>query len=255
VNKLIRAEWIKFRTLRFNWSLVAFGLVLNIVLLVIGLIFFDQSLGSETAAQTGPDERILAVLSPQSLLASVIGVIAVLIMASEYKSKTVIPSFAAAPIRSEVIAAKAFVAAAVALVVSAVALVVDLAVGLPVMSNKGYPIEIGDDHFIQAAGGVLIYAAFFALFGLGLGILLKNSVLSITLIVAIPMVVEPALGGFLPDWIARYMPFAAGGALTAPGGTEQLSAWQGGGVLGLWAVGLLIAGGVVFERRDLGNTS
>jgi ABC-2 type transport system permease protein len=114
---------------------------------------------------------------------------------------------------------------------------------------------VGEDNFVQAAGGAVIFVVLVALFGFGLGVLLKNSVLSITLIIAIPIVAEPALAGFLPDWIDRYLPFLAGSALTTPGGTDQLTAWQGGGVLGLWALGLIIAAGVVFERRDLGNTA
>jgi ABC-type transport system involved in multi-copper enzyme maturation permease subunit len=100
----------------------------------------------------------------------------------------------------------------------------------------------------------VLYGVIAALFGYGLGVLFPNPVLAITLVVAIPAVAEPALAGFLPDWIARFLPFSAGSALTSPGGTDQLTAWEGGGVFGLWAIALLIVAGSLFERRDLGNT-
>ncbi len=107
---------------------------------------------------------------------------------------------------------------------------------------------------MQALGGSVLFVVLATLFGFGLGVLFKNSVLSIVLVVAIPAVAEPALSGFLPDWIDRYLPFAAGSAMVSPGGTDQLSAWEGGGVFGLWAIALIVAASMVFERRDLGNT-
>jgi ABC-2 type transport system permease protein len=255
VNKLIRSEWIKFHTLRMNWGLVVVALALDALMLGVGLFFFDRSLGDTAAAATGPEYRIGALLNPLGLMSNLLGVVAVMIMASEYRSKTVIPSLAAAPIRSEVVVAKAVIAAVVAGVVTIVALVVNVGVGLVVLDGKGYPVKLGDGHFVQAAGGAILYAMLAALFALGIGVLFQSSVLAITLVVAIPVVAEPALGGFMPDWISRYLPFAAGGALSTPGGTDQLSAWEGGAVLGLWAVGLLVVAGLVFERRDLGNTS
>jgi ABC-type transport system involved in multi-copper enzyme maturation permease subunit len=253
VNKLIRAEWFKFRSLRFNWGIIGVALLLDIALLVVGLIFFNRSLG-DAAPDTGADTRIEVIVSPLGILATVVGILGVLVMSSEYKSKTVIPSFAAAPVRSEVLASKAIVAAAVAFVIALIGTTINLVVGMINLSARGFSIKAGDDHFVQAVSGAIVLTVLFVLFGLGLGILFKNAVLSITLIVAIPAVAEPALAGFLPDWIDRYLPFLAGSALTSPGGTDQLSAWQGGGVLGLWTVVLLIAAAIVFERRDLGNT-
>lgn len=253
MNKLMRAEWIKFTSLRFNWGMLVAGFLLNLALLIITLIFFDRTTGSGEAS-TGPDDRIQVVVSPLGLLATFVSVIAVMVMASEYRSKTVIPSFAAAPIRSEVIAAKAIVVAAVAVVTMVIGLLVNFAVGAVWLNIIDFPIDVADDHFVQAAGGAVLFGVLAALFGFGLGVLFANPVLAITLVVAIPAVAEPALAGFLPDWIARFLPFSAGSALTSPGGTDQLTAWEGGGVFGLWAIVLLIVAGSLFERRDLGNT-
>lgn len=253
MNKLMRSEWIKFSTLRFNWGLLAAALVLDLAVLIITLIFFDRTTGSGEPA-TGPDDRIQVITGPIGLVATLVSVIAVLVMASEYRSKTVIPSFASAPIRSEVVAAKAIVIAVIAFVVSLVALVLNFAVGAIWLNVIDFPIDVADDHFVQAAGGAVLFGVLAALFGFGLGVLFSNSVLAITLVVAIPAVAEPALAGFLPDWIDRYLPFSAGSALSTPGGTAQLTAWEGGGVFGLWAIVLLIVAAAIFERRDLGNT-
>lgn len=253
MNKLIRAEWIKFSTLRFNWGLLGVGLLLNVAVLVIGLVFFDRSLGAGEPV-TDADSRIATITSPLGVFATVLGVLGVMVMASEYKSKTVIPSFAAAPIRSEVVAAKGILVAVVSTVAASVVMAINVAAGMVTLDARGFPVEVADDHFVQAVGGTVIFAVLSALFGYGLGVLFKNSVLSITLVIAIPAIAEPALAGFLPDWIDRYLPFSAGSSLTEPGGGTQLTAWEGGGVLGLWAVALIIVAATVFERRDLGNT-
>ena len=253
MNKLMRSEWIKFRSLRFNWGMLVAAFVLDLALLIITLVFFDRTTGSGEP-RTGPDDRIQVITSPLGVLATLVSVIAVMVMASEYKSKTVIPSFASAPIRSEVLAAKAIVMAAIAFVAMVIGLVVNFAVGSIWLDVIDFPIDVADDHFVQAAGGAVLFGVLAALFGFALGVLFSNQVLAVTLVVAIPAIAEPALAGFLPDWIDRFLPFSAGSALTTPGGTDQLSAWEGGGVFGLWAIAILILAAVLFERRDLGNT-
>jgi len=253
MNKLMRSEWIKFNTLRINWGMLIAAFVVDIALLVIGLIFFNRSVGSGDPV-TDAEARIDVIISPIGLFATVVSILAVLVMASEYKSKTVIPTFATAPIRSEVIAAKGIVIAVIAFVSAVIATLVNAVAGGLVLNARGFPVDIADDNYVQVLGGSIVFVVLATVFGYGLGVLLQNSVLSITLIVAIPMVVEPALAGFLPDWIDRYLPFSAGSAMTTPGGTDQLPAWQGGGVFGLWAIAVVIFGAIMFERRDLGNT-
>jgi ABC-2 type transport system permease protein len=253
MNKLMRAEWIKFSTLRINWGMLVVAFVLDIALLVIGLIFFNRSLG-DSEPVTDADTRIETITGPLGVFATVVSILGVLIMASEYKSKTVIPTFATAPIRSEVVAAKAIVIAVVAFVGAVVGMLVNWIVGAITLDARGFPVDIADDHFVQALGGSVLFVVLATLFGFGLGVLFKNSVLSIVLVVAIPAVAEPALSGFLPDWIDRYLPFAAGSAMVTPGGTDQLPPWEGGGVFGLWAIALIIVAAMIFERRDLGNT-
>lgn len=254
MNKLIRAEWIKFRSLRSNWVLLIAAAVIDIALLVIGLMFFNRTIGSGSPV-TDAAARIGTITSPLTSLAMVLGVLAVMVMGSEYKSKTVVPSFAAAPIRAEVVAAKAILVALVSFGTAVALMAVNVVAGMVSLDAQGFPVDVADDHFVQAVGGAVLYVGLAALFGFGLGLLFKSSVLSITLVVAIPSIVEPALAGFLPDWADRFLPFTAGHALTSPAGTDRLSAWEGGGVLGLWAVVIIIGAALVFERRDLGSTS
>jgi len=256
VNKLFRSEWIKFKTLRSHWVMLASTLILSWGMLALAVGFYDTEPDVPKEALNNTDALLGAILGFSTPVAGILlAVLGVMAMGGEYKSKTVLPSFSAAPIRGEVIAAKGIVLAAVALVTSLLMVAVDVIVGILWLDQKGFDIDFGAANLLQAAGGAVLYLVALALFGFGLGLILTNQSLAITLAIIIPLVVDPALAALIPgDWIKQVLPFAAGGALFAPGGTENVEVWQGGAVLGLWVSAVVIAGGIVFERRDLGNT-
>ncbi len=150
---------------------------------------------------------------------------------------------------------KGIVLAAVALVTSVLLVAVNVPIGIFWLDQKGFDIDFGADNLLQAAGGSVLYLVVLALFGYGLGLILTNQSLAITLVIIMPLVVDQALAALIPgDWIKQVLPFTAGSALFQPGGTENVEVWQGGAILGLWVSTVVIAGGIVFERRDLGNT-
>lgn len=256
MNKLFRSEWIKFRTLRSHWVLLALVFVLGLGMAALAVGFYDAEPGVPREALNNPESLIGAILGFSTPVAGILlAVLGVMAMGGEYKSKTVLPSFSAAPIRSEVIAAKGIVLAAVALVTSVLLVAVNVPIGIFWLDQKGFDIDFGADNLLQAAGGSVLYLVVLALFGYGVGLILTNQSLAITLVIIMPLVVDQALAGLIPgDWIKQVLPFTAGSALFQPGGTENVEVWQGGAILGLWVSAVVIAGGIVFERRDLGNT-
>ena len=91
-----------------------------------------------------------------------------------------------------------------------------------------------------------------AVVGIGLGALLRNQALAITVVVVWTATVEPLLVGFVPE-IGRWFP---GGAVSALAGTVTAE----GGLLPVWGAALLLAGyGLAFAaagtrfvlRRDV----
>ena len=64
MNKLIRAESIKFRTSRSNWLLLAAGLVLSLAIVVMIVAVFGNSVGDSEphmlAARSGQPDRLRA---------------------------------------------------------------------------------------------------------------------------------------------------------------------------------------------------
>ena len=256
MNKLMRSEWIKFRTLRSHWIMLAATFFFGVGMLALAVGFYDAEPDVPKEALNNTDSLIGAFLGFSTPVAGILlAVLGVMVISGEYKSRTVLPSFSAAPIRSEVIAAKGIILSAVALVTSLLMTAVNVTVGIFWLDRKGFDIDFGADHLLQAAGGAVLYLVVMALFGFGVGMLLTNQSLAITLVIILPLVVDSALAALIPgDWIRQALPFTAGGALFQAGGTENVEVWQGGAVLGLWVSAAVIAGGMVFERRDLGNT-
>ena len=256
MNKLFRSEWIKFRTLRSHWVLLASTFVLSVGFLALSVGFYDAEPGVPQEALNNTDALIGAIMDfATPVVGILLAVLGVMVMSGEYKSKTVLPSFSAAPIRGEVIAAKGIILAAVAFAASLLMVVVNVTIGIFWLDQKGFDIDFGASHLFQAAGGAVLYLVLSALFGYGLGLLLTNQSLAITLAIIIPVVVDSALAALIPgDWMEKVLPFTAGSSLFSPGGTANVEVWHGGAVLALWVSAAVIAGGMVFERRDLGNT-
>lgn len=256
MNKLFRSEWIKFKTLRSHWVMLAASFLFSLGMLSLAVGFYDAEPDIPREALNNTESLIGAVTGFSTPVAGILlAVLGVMVISGEYKSRTVLPSFSAAPIRSEVIAAKGIILSAISLVTSLLIVAVNTTIGIFWLDKKGFDIDFGAKGLFQATGGAVLYLVILALFGFGLGMLLTNQSLAITLVTIIPLVVDSALGALIPgNWIKQVLPFTAGSALFQPGGTETVDVWQGGAILGLWVSAIVIAGGIAFERRDLGNT-
>jgi ABC-type transport system involved in multi-copper enzyme maturation permease subunit len=101
------------------------------------------------------------------------------------------------------------------------------------------------------------FLALVAVISMGIGTLLRNTaggvVTAVGLFFVLPVIVDLISG--LADWIpdaARFLPSNAGSQLVAVTVEEgALTQWEGGLVLGAWALVLLVASLVVAGRRDV----
>ena len=102
----------------------------------------------------------------------------------------------------------------------------------------------------------MLYLALIALLSLGIATLIRESATSIGVVLAL-LYLSPIIAGVVhdPHWhhrIERYSPMNAGLAIQA---TRDLAGmpigpWEGLGVLGAWAAGALLAGGLALRVRD-----
>lgn len=253
MSDLVRAEWIKFASLRGSWIRVGTALALDLLLLTVGLWFFNRSIG-DVAPDTGVPARVSTVVDNFDLASLLIVVAGVMVFTSEIKTRGIIPTISAAPDRRELIGAKTILVALVGLATAAVATVLNIAIGMFVLDQEGFALSFDDTDFARAIFGGLAFLTIAGLFGLGIGIIANSSTLGIAIGLLWPAAIETSARAFLPDWISRFLPFEAGSALTSVPAPGDVPPWEGGGVFLLWASALILVGLMLFRRRDLGSS-
>lgn len=242
----VRAEWIKLRTTRANIVLLLLALLVPVLLtvLVAGTAPLD-SLPDDT-----PANRFSLALAGAGIGDTLLGVLGVLVIGSEYRHNTVRVTFAAVPRRLRVHGAKIITVAAVGLVVGIVAVASSYLAGSAILGARGYGVSVSNAGVPRALVGAVVLAVLQALVGLGVGTIIRATAGAITLLVVYPVVVEALLVNFVPS-VGKYLPFAAGAALQSPNGaTDVLSPLVGGLIFTAFTVALLIVGGALLRSRD-----
>ena len=119
---------------------------------------------------------------------------------------------------------------------------------------EGFPLSLDDTDVARVIVGSVVFLTLSALFGLGVGLIANSQTLGISVGALRPTAIESSASAFLPDWVGRFMPFEAGSAMLKVPANEDLPPWEGGGVFILWSAALIVLGGVLFARRDLGSS-
>lgn len=187
-----------------------------------------------------------------------------LIVTSEFRHKTLTPTFLATPSRNRVLAAKVVVAVILGVLYGVIGVVAAAGPGAIVLAASDLPTLLGEGDTWALFGRMLLAFALWTLLGLGVGTVMRNQVVAIVLVLAFTQFIEPiarVAGGFV-EWLApitRFLPGAAGDALVgssalsiaAAGASDPLEWWAGGLVLLAYAVVFLVLGRLTSWRRDL----
>jgi ABC-2 type transport system permease protein len=246
VGDAIRSEWIKLSTARANLVLLvlAFGVPVLITVLVTATVPLD-SLPDDT-----PANRFSLAIAGTGIGQTLLAVLGVLVIGSEFRHNTIRVTFAAIPRRLRVHAAKILTVTAVGAVVGAVAVVSSYVVGAAILGRRDHGVSLSEAGTVRSLAGSVAVAVLAGLVGLGVGTIVRATAGAITLVVVYPVVVEALLVNFVPS-VGKYLPFAAGNALQSPNGTKDvLSPLAGGVIFTAFAVGLLVVGGALLKARD-----
>jgi ABC-2 type transport system permease protein len=240
-----RMEWIKLRSLRSTWWVLA--------LTVAGAVGIAVAVGVNTEDATADlTNNALAGIALGLLLVGVLGVLA---MTGEYTSGTIRATLAAVPNRPLVLAAKAAVFGALSLAAGEAAAFIAFAAGGAALPPAVPAPTLGQPGVLRAvvlggAGYCLI-----GLLGLGLGAVVRHTPAAIAVLVGGVYVLAQLVAGFA-TWMMAWLPVAIVAnslSVVRPAGDDQvrfLSPWAGLGVLALYAAVTLAAGAVVLARRD-----
>ena len=244
--QVARMEWIKLRSLRSTWWVLAAT--------VAGAVGIAVAVGVNTEdAAADLTNNALAGISLGLLL---VGVLGVLVMTGEYSSGTIRTTLVAVPNRPLLLAAKAAVFAVVALVAGeAAGFIAFFAGGAALPAGIAGP-SLGQPGVLRA---VMLSGAGFCLvglIGLGLGVMVRHTPAAIAVLVGGVYVVAQFVA-VLTHSLMAYLPIAiVANSLTVvrPVAEDQvafLSPWAGLGMLCLYAAGTLGAGAWLLARRDV----
>ncbi|MET0590911.1 MAG: ABC transporter permease subunit [Naasia sp.] len=248
---VLRSEWIKLTTVRSTyWTigiavLLAFGMAA-----LLGLTFSLPGSGAPAGAAAA--FGLQAATISLTFVALPIAVLGALAVTGEYGTGMIRSSFQAVPRRLPVLAAKAIVIGATGLVVGLVTTFGSFLIAAPLMGAQGTAPALSDEGTVAGLIGGAVYLAVVAVFGLGVGALVRNSAAAISIAVGLLFVapiVLSLLGALLQaEWAqeaSKYLLSNAGADLYAPpaGGVLELPialAALAGWLLAAWIPALVL---------------
>lgn len=254
--EVLRSEWTKLRSVRST----TWGLVLTAALTIgIGVLatsvevarWHDLSLIDRLTF-----DPVRLSLTGVLLGQLAVGVLGVLAVTAEYSTGTIRATLVANPRRQLVLVAKLMVFGAVALVVSEAVSFIAFLVGQAILAGTTPHATLAQTPALRAVVESGLYLTALGLLGLGLGFVVRHTAGAISVFVGVllilPLIVQ-ALPESIADAIGKYLPAAIGIGMvtTHPRPTQHLlGPWSGFGLLCLYVLAIVVAGGIVLARRD-----
>lgn len=236
---LMRAEWIKFRSVRSTLIMAAAGGILTVLFAV--LIANEQRNDAFRSSNHLGD-----IIGGVQVAIFLFGTLGVQIIGQEYRFNTIRPTFTAAPWRLRVLAAKLAVVALATAAVTAVMLVVCILIGSVMLD----PFEIDgiDQRIIWAT---ILFSMGWAMYGMALGAIVRQPIAAIVILLIQGLIAEPLLASIV-KFTGPWVPFQNGIQMTARSSdTELFRSTLAGGIyffvftFVLWGIGAYLV-----NRRD-----
>jgi len=246
--RLIRAELLKLRTTQVWFWLLLAGLAVGVLAAVAGLASDDVQEPSDVAT-------IFANANGGLAVAFILGILGI---TTELRYQTFTPTVLTTPSRWAIVAAKLITYALVAAAYAILGILVQLAITVPWLSSKHIDFELGGDVGHAIVGLVLVFVLF-SIMGIGIGSLLRNQGLAISLGLVFLLVINNLIAA-IPGVRAAF-PYTPIGAMISviypPGGDSDpegitlLSRPGGIVVLLLWALVPAVMGAALTLNRDI----
>lgn len=237
---LLRSEWIKLFSTRTTWVMLGIGLFCEGLFagLIVGLVSFQDLDG------------VREFITGTGLLMTLMLVLGVLIVTTEFRHGTASSTFLVSPRRWPVLVAKLEAAVLVGLLAGLLFVVVNGGITLPIYSGRGGTLPPTGE-IAEIYAGVVVSFSLLCAFGLGIGAIVRNQVGAIIAAIAFFFVIS-GLPYLLPGTIGEYFPASALGSLHGHvEGEGTLNQVEGGVVLAVWSLGLWTLGTLLVTQRDL----
>ncbi|MBT2472402.1 ABC transporter permease subunit [Streptomyces sp. ISL-66] len=266
LTDLLAAEWIKMRSLRSTYWVLALSAVVAIAINVNGvhsdLPYIDQphpSAAGLPAYEYDPLFHGLGGIAADvmALAAASFGAITVF---GEYTTGMIRTTFAAAPDRRAVITAKVVVVTAITLVLGLVVSATSFFTINAMLASRHVGLSIHDPGCLRAVAAYALLVPVCALIGMAFGAVLRHATASIVAVVGVLLILPLLFGGeryrFLKE-IGNHLPLTAQARLALnPDSSTSLGAHPGtitGSWIALaaWALVSVAVTLTVVRRRDV----
>ncbi|TYP81920.1 ABC transporter permease subunit [Blastococcus xanthinilyticus] len=247
----LRAEWIKFWTVRSTpWSVVA------LVVLGAGLTVLVCATSADDLADGSAGEAAGSFITWGMTIAQITAIVlGALVVTSEYGTGMIRATLAATPHRGRVLAAKFAVLTGTLFVVGTVTAVLGYLGGNWFLAREGIGVGLEDDGVLRALLGSGLYLAGIGLFAAAVGLLVRHTAAALAIVLALVLVVGNMvllLPGAWGEWVTKLMPGNAGSVVATPVSfnPDLLEPWTGFAVFCAEVAVVVLAGYLVLRRRD-----
>lgn len=249
---LVGAEWIKLRSVRSTYWVTLAALATSVGFGALACLS-DVQRWDHVAGERGQFDTLPDVFNGFVLAQLVFAAIGVLAITGEFSSGLIGTTFAAAPARRAVLAAKAATVGLFTLVGGAVAAGITFVVSEAILAERNIGQAIGNPAATRALLATTAYLLAAALLGLSLGVLLRHAAAAITALFALlflgPQLLHGTTGALLA--VDNALPGTALRRLTttAPwdGAPSTVAAWT---VIVVYPVVGLTVAALTLHRRD-----
>jgi len=244
MKNLIAAEFLKLRTTKTTWALLA-ATVMTTSLAVIAAILVASNSKLDLESLSGI-RTILHVTASGGIFVLVLGVI---ISAGEYRQRTATDTFLTTPKRWKVIGSKLIVATSTGVVFGAIAAISAIGVANHVYAVKGYTFPLGSSQAWTMLGGSVLAAALFGAIGAASGSLVRNQVTAIVAWLTWLFVIENIVLGF-SSTLGRWLPAALNRSLVRDPDADLLGQTTAGLALLSYALVIMFVALSYESKRD-----
>jgi len=261
MNRVLRAEWVKLRTMPSSgWLLLAFATAIVALGAAVTSTVDASQCRSPTECFEDTTRLSLTGVWVGQVAAVVVGALAI---TNEYGTGMIHTTLTAIPQRGRLLAGKAAVVVGTALLAATIGVLASLLAARNILPGNGfsaangYPLlSLADEPTLRAAAGTVAYLGLLAVLGLGIGTMIRDSaaaiIATLTLLFGAPLVAFMISDPVWVERLERYSPLSAGLAVQATRDLDSLpiGPLAGLGVTAAYAVAAYVAALVVLRLRD-----
>ncbi|GAB3781981.1 ABC transporter permease [Nocardioides ungokensis] len=247
--RVVRSEWLKFRTLRST--------VLILLAAMLAMVVFGAIIGHNTRNPAGLDPEDVVASGPLQgyyLGQLLIGSLGVLVVSGEYSSGMIRATLAAVPRRLPVLLAKLVVFSVVVGVAMVAASIAGFLVAQAFLSGYRPTYSLSDPDVLRVVVGTGVYLTLIGLLGGAIGWIFRSTPGALVALFAIILVLPVLLLLFHGAWArhaSAWLPTGAGASFsTSLRAPDALSPWPGLAVMATWVIVAYVFAGVLLHRRD-----